>query len=715
MTTFRTDEEALALANQSEYGLVGAVYSRSIVARPRVANRIKAGMVHVNDGTLNDEATIPFGGSGTVRQRQPIRRRGEPRQLHRVAVGDGARRATDIPVLSASDMASITDVARLAGVSTATVSRVRPSAPYAVSPRRARVCSMPHGTLDYVPNALARGLHKSHIPVVGVIVHDITDPYFSEVVRGVEDAATPGGYLVITCSSDRNAERENSYVRLLRSMRAATLIFAGSGLDDPTINAEMRKHIAAMRGYGAAVVHLSPHASARRTSASTTRRASPAWSPSSSALGPPPDRLPRRPDDRCTSPARRLDGYRRGLAEADIPFDERLVVSTGFNREGGALGDRHAAGRGRAVHGRLRRQRSAGARRPGPAGRAGIDVPREVSVAGFDDIQTAAMASPRLSTVRLPLHEIGRRGFSFAERQLAGERPRQRGAPDRARHARLDRRPAGHAAAATARGRQRRAGDRRSRPMTGRLAGRVVLVTGSSRGIGAEVAVKAAAEGARSPSITTGRPRPPTGSWTGREAWGSSAGRSAPTSATAARPSDWSMRSSPTSGGSTGWSTTPGGRSSVRSSRPTRPIGTRSSATDLTAAFHTCRAALPSMVERGNGAIVNVASRLGQMGIAETAAYSAAKAGLIGLTRSLAREFGPRGVRVNAVAPGLTITEMTTDLADSDEGRRRLRDMPLGRFGRADEVADSVIFLLSDAASLYLGQTLNPNAGGYMP
>jgi 3-oxoacyl-[acyl-carrier protein] reductase len=137
--------------------------------------------------------------------------------------------------------------------------------------------------------------------------------------------------------------------------------------------------------------------------------------------------------------------------------------------------------------------------------------------------------------------------------------------------------------------------------------------------------------------------------------------------------------------------------------------------TDLSAAFHTCRAAIPSMVERGSGSIVNIASRLGQVGIAETAAYSAAKAGLIGLTRSLAREFGPKGVRVNAVAPGMTITDMTADLAESDEGRRRLRDMPLGRLGRADEVAEAVVFLLSDRASLFLGQTLNPNAGGYMP
>ena len=85
------------------------------------------------------------------------------------------------------------------------------------------------------------------------------------------------------------------------------------------------------------------------------------------------------------------------------------------------------------------------------------------------------------------------------------------------------------------------------------------------------------------------------------------------------------------------------------------------------------------------------------------------------MSRSLAREFGPRGIRINDVAPGVTITEMTTDLVDSEAGKKRLRDMALGRFGRADEVAEAVVFLLSDRASLFLGQTLNPNAGGYMP
>ena len=136
--------------------------------------------------------------------------------------------------------------------------------------------------------------------------------------------------------------------------------------------------------------------------------------------------------------------------------------------------------------------------------------------------------------------------------------------------------------------------------------------------------------------------------------------------------------------------------------------------TDLTAAFHTSRAVLPAMVERGSGAIVNIASRLGQIGAIEVAHYCAAKAGLMGLTRALAREFGPLGIRVNSVAPGLTESAMTTELMQSEEGQRRLKDLPLGRLGRPDEVADAVIFLLSDASSLFLGQTLNPNSGGYM-
>ena len=114
------------------------------------------------------------------------------------------------------------------------------------------------------------------------------------------------------------------------------------------------------------------------------------------------------------------------------------------------------------------------------------------------------------------------------------------------------------------------------------------------------------------------------------------------------------------------------------------------------------------------GRVINVTGMNAIAGYAGRAPVSVAKHGLWGLTKALAREFGPQGIRINAVAPGLTQTEMTTDLMQSEEGRRRLKDLPLGRLGRPDEVADAVIFLLTDAATLFLGQTLNPNSGGYM-
>jgi 3-oxoacyl-[acyl-carrier protein] reductase len=138
-------------------------------------------------------------------------------------------------------------------------------------------------------------------------------------------------------------------------------------------------------------------------------------------------------------------------------------------------------------------------------------------------------------------------------------------------------------------------------------------------------------------------------------------------------------------------------------------------AVDLTAAFVCSQAVLPGMIARGSGSIVMISSRLGQIGWPGVAHYSAAKAGLLGLTKSLAREFGPAGIRVNAVAPGPTITEMSSEMLTGETGQRRAADLPAGRFARPEDVAESVMFLLSDAASMYHGQTLCPNGGGHMP
>lgn len=125
------------------------------------------------------------------------------------------------------------------------------------------------------------------------------------------------------------------------------------------------------------------------------------------------------------------------------------------------------------------------------------------------------------------------------------------------------------------------------------------------------------------------------------------------------------------------------------------------------------RACLPAMLEKGEGIVVNIASQLGQIGGIELTHYSAAKAGIIGLTKSLAREVSASGVRVNAVAPGPINTDLVLGLSE-DWRRAKAAELPLGRFGDPEDVAATVAFLASEDAKIYVGQTLGPNSGDVM-
>jgi 3-oxoacyl-[acyl-carrier protein] reductase len=137
-------------------------------------------------------------------------------------------------------------------------------------------------------------------------------------------------------------------------------------------------------------------------------------------------------------------------------------------------------------------------------------------------------------------------------------------------------------------------------------------------------------------------------------------------------------------------------------------------ATDLLSVVSACRAVLPGMVERGRGSIVNVSSRLAETGSADAAVYAAVKAAVVTLTRSLAAEFGPAGVRLNLVSPGTVATRMGMAVIESPEGQARREKIPLRRFVTPAEVADAAVFLLSDAASGITGQTIRVNGGELM-
>ncbi|KEZ78956.1 3-oxoacyl-ACP reductase FabG [Salinisphaera hydrothermalis] len=134
---------------------------------------------------------------------------------------------------------------------------------------------------------------------------------------------------------------------------------------------------------------------------------------------------------------------------------------------------------------------------------------------------------------------------------------------------------------------------------------------------------------------------------------------------------------------------------------------------NLSGVFRVSKAVLKGMMKARTGRIVNVGSVVGLSGNAGQVNYSAAKAGLLGLTRSMAREVGSRAITVNAVAPGFIETDMTRDLPESTR-ETMLGQIPLGRLGAVDDVAAAVAFLVSPAAGYITGETLSVNGGLYM-
>ena len=133
---------------------------------------------------------------------------------------------------------------------------------------------------------------------------------------------------------------------------------------------------------------------------------------------------------------------------------------------------------------------------------------------------------------------------------------------------------------------------------------------------------------------------------------------------------------------------------------------------NLKGAFHTIRHASRYFLKQRSGSIINMSSVVGVSGNAGQCNYSASKAGLIGLSKSIAKEMGPRGVRSNCIAPGFIETDMTAAL--TEEQKKAYADaIPLGRLGSAQDIADTVAFLASDKASYITGQVIAVNGGLY--
>ncbi len=134
--------------------------------------------------------------------------------------------------------------------------------------------------------------------------------------------------------------------------------------------------------------------------------------------------------------------------------------------------------------------------------------------------------------------------------------------------------------------------------------------------------------------------------------------------------------------------------------------------TNLSSAFYACRAVLPQMISKKAGVIINISSMWGQVGASCEVHYSVSKAGLIGLTKALAKEVGPSQIRVNCIAPGVIDTDMNKNLTKEDLEELKT-DTPLGEIGKTTDVVNTILFLCDDASSFITGQVFGVN-GGYI-
>src|SRR5437868_3241850 len=149
-------------------------------------------------------------------------------------------------------MASITEVARRAGVSITTVSRVlNPVSEYPVAAATRRRVLAAAAALQYSPSALARALVTRRSHMIGVLLGDIVDPYFAEIVRGIEDVARQAGYLVVICNTSRDPGTERRYVTALREYRADAIIFLGGDIFDKPTRRALERELASMGDHGA--------------------------------------------------------------------------------------------------------------------------------------------------------------------------------------------------------------------------------------------------------------------------------------------------------------------------------------------------------------------------------------------------------------------------------------------------------------------------------
>jgi LacI family transcriptional regulator len=321
--------------------------------------------------------------------------------------------------------ATLQDVADRAGVSLSTASRVLSDGPRQPAPHLVERVHQAVAELGYTANLQARAVATGQSAMVGVVVHDIADPYFSSIAAGLIEVADAQGLLVCMVSTPAAEAAEREYVALMRAQRARAVILIGSRTDDAQARDALRAEIAAFTGSGGRAVCVGQDLLGVDTVRPENAAGAQALAQAMVALG--HRRFAVLAGPRGLLTARdRLDGFRAGLAAWSVPLDEARVIHGPFSRDGGyeAMSAVLAAGEPRPdcvfavtdvmALGALARLRA-----------GGLEVPADIALAGFDDIATLRDVHPPLTTVRLPLKRMGEMAASLVLSAASNPAPAQ--------------------------------------------------------------------------------------------------------------------------------------------------------------------------------------------------------------------------------------------------------------------------------------------------
>ncbi|HJQ46509.1 MAG TPA: LacI family DNA-binding transcriptional regulator [Amycolatopsis sp.] len=308
---------------------------------------------------------------------------------------------------------TLSDVANVAGVSLATASRVLNGTTNVREDLRERVLSAA-ADLSYTPNVHAQALAGTSRRTVGVVCHDVDDPAFAAIARGVMRVADANGLLVMLAGTFRDPAKEIAYVSALRAQRASAIVLIGSGFEDRDWERALSAELDAFRRGGGQVAAASRHRGVKVDTVQPEDRAG-AKDLAAALL-----RLGHRRFAVLTGPRvltsalDRLTGFREGLAEGGVGLSGKDVFEAPLTRDGGhtAAGELIAARHKATCVFAITDLMAIGALTA--FREAGRSVPGDVSLAGFDDIPLARDVHPALTTVALPLEQLGEQAMELA-------------------------------------------------------------------------------------------------------------------------------------------------------------------------------------------------------------------------------------------------------------------------------------------------------------